>query len=64
MAGMRHTFCTLLLEEGEDLKVVQELAGHADISTTANIYCDVVDRVKKRAVEKMGAILNAEATQK
>jgi integrase len=62
--SMRHTFCTLLLEEGEDLKVVQELAGHADISTTANIYCDVVDRVKKRAVEKMGAILNAEATQK
>lgn len=54
---MRLIFCTLLLEEGEDLKVVQELAGHADIFTTANIYTHVVDRMKKRAVEKLESIL-------
>ena len=35
---LRHTFCTDLQRKGVPLNVAKELMGHADITTTANIY--------------------------
>jgi integrase/recombinase XerD len=39
----RHTFGTRLLERGADIRKIQKLMGHADISTTM-LYVDVTDR--------------------
>lgn len=48
---LRHTFTTRLCESGMNIKVIQSVLGHADISTTLDIYADVTKDLKKSEMQ-------------
>lgn len=43
---LRHTFCTRMCENENNLKVIQEIMGHADITTTMDIYNEATKEKK------------------
>lgn len=52
--GLRHTFATRCLEGKADIKTVSSILGHANISTTLNLYMHPDQNMKKNAIERMG----------
>lgn len=49
---LRHTLATLLLKNGENLRVVQEILGHSSIKTT-EIYTHVINTEKDQALDQL-----------
>lgn len=48
---LRHTFTTRMCEAGVNVKVIQDILGHQDISITLNIYADVTKELKQKEFE-------------
>lgn len=57
---LRHSYATIAVEENAGVKELQNALGHADITTTMNIYT----AVRKRNVENLANTLNAKYDQK
>jgi integrase len=55
--SFRHTYSTLLKANGEDVKVVQELMRHANISTTMNVYTKALTPAKREAQSRVVDVL-------
>jgi integrase/recombinase XerD len=47
---LRHTFCTILRNNGADISIIKDLAGHQDIQTTARYYLGKNKDVLRRAI--------------
>lgn len=52
---LRHSALTALAERGKNPKVVQMIAGHADVSTTLKIYTHVSDDMHRDAMDALSA---------
>ena len=51
--NLRHTFCTRFCENETNLKVIQEIMGHADITTTMDIYAEATAEKKKEVMTNL-----------
>ena len=55
---LRHTFTTRLCESGINIKVIQSVLGHADVSTTLDIYADVTKELKNAEMQTFDDFMN------
>ena len=51
--NLRHTFCTRFCENETNIKVIQEIMGHSDISTTMNIYAEATESKKRESFDNL-----------
>ena len=51
--NLRHTFSNRLCEHERDLKVIQEIMGHSDITTTMNIYNEATKERKQESFARL-----------
>ena len=54
---LRHSFATLSLEQGMDIKTVSHMLGHTDAGFTMNTYMHVTDSMQENVVNTMENLL-------
>ena len=55
--NLRHTFCTRFCENERNIKVIQEIMGHADITTTMDVYAEATQEKKKASMTALQSAL-------
>lgn len=55
--SLRHTFCSLLIAQGEDLSTVAAQMRHADLSTTLRVYTHVMKHSRDGVAERLDAAI-------
>jgi hypothetical protein len=58
---LRHTFATMAIASGVDVKTVSDLLGHANASMTLDVYADALADSKRAGMEVMDGVLSAGA---
>ncbi|WP_170220165.1 site-specific integrase [Paenibacillus anaericanus] len=56
---LRHTSATLLINQGVHAKIISERLGHADITTTMNVYGHALQSADKSAADKLDTLFKS-----
>ena len=56
---LRHTFAVLSLQNGDDIKTVQDSLGHATAAFTLDVYGHVSERMKDESSARMQAYIDS-----
>ena len=54
---LRHSFATISLQNGDDIKTVSENLGHATVAFTLDVYGHVTEKMKKDSADRMQAFI-------
>ena len=54
---LRHSHATILHENGESVKVIQERLGHASITLTLDTYVHVAPGMQEKAADRLDSLL-------
>lgn len=56
--ALRHTFASINIENGVDVKTISDILGHSDISITLKTYTHTSEKAKQKAIEKFNSMFN------
>ena len=56
---LRHSFATLSIEQGMDIKTISHMLGHTDAGFTMNTYMHVTDSMQQNVADTMGELLKS-----
>jgi len=58
---LRHAYATMRIEDGDDLTMVSRGLGHANLSTTADVYTHLTTAMLERSAARQDSILGLDA---
>ena len=61
---LRHSFATLSLEQGMDIKTVSHMLGHTDAGFTMNTYMHVTDAMQQNVADTMSNLISEKEEEK
>ena len=51
--ALRHTFASLLIDQGENIKYIQSQLGHSNLTVTLNVYAHLMDKTNQDAAVRL-----------
>ena len=61
---LRHTFATLSIEQGQDIKTISHMLGHTDAGFTMNTYMHVTDKMQESVASALGNLISEKQQEK
>lgn len=58
--ALRHTFASINIENGTDVKTISDILGHSDIATTLKTYTHTSQKAKEKAIQKFNNMFKSQ----